>query len=231
MKNIYNFERTEKKYLLSLTQFKSFIDKAGKHIEEDDFKEVTVHNIYFDNDIDLLIRHSISEPNFKEKLRVRGYNDLNQVYFEIKKKFDKVVYKRRVSITFDEIDNEYTFNHKHGQIENEIEYFIKKYNVVPKYYIGYKRMAYKDTGQCNLRITFDKDIVYRMNDLDLRSGFYGKHLLEDNQVIMEIKTNEAMPLWLVDVLNKLSIYPTSYSKVGNIYKKEFMKNKGVELWT
>mgnify|MGYP002639420370 CR=1 FL=1 len=227
----YNFERTEKKYLLTTDQFEDLLKKSAPHLIEDEFKEFTVNNIYFDNDDDLLIRRSISKPYYKEKLRLRGYNDIseNELFLEIKKKHNKVVYKRRASITFDEIDDEYTFNHPDSQIEKEIDYFIKRYAPKPKYYIGYKRSAYKDSEDPHLRITFDKDITYRLEDLDLRSGFYGKSLLDEDEIIMEIKTIAAMPLWLVGALNELKIYPTSYSKVGNIYKKELTESRGIRL--
>lgn len=228
----YNFERTEKKYLLTNKQYTDLLNKSAFHLIEDEFKEFTVNNIYFDNDDDLLIRRSISKPYYKEKLRLRGYNDIrdDELFLEIKKKHNKVVYKRRAKITFNEVDNDFQFEHEDNQIEKEISYFIKRYNPIPKYYIGYKRFAYKDRENKNLRLTFDKDITYRLDDLDLRSGFYGKKLLNKDEVIMEIKTNEAIPLWLVESLNELKIYPTSYSKVGNIYIKELTESRGITLW-
>lgn len=46
-----------------------------------------------------LIRRSIEKPVYKEKLRIRGYGDINPdspVFVELKKKYKKVVYKRRL---------------------------------------------------------------------------------------------------------------------------------------
>ena len=37
---------------------------------------------------------------------------------------------------------------------------------------------------------------------------------------MEIKTLNGYPMWLVDALSNLKIYPNSFSKYGSIYKKE-----------
>ncbi len=228
MKNNYNFKRTEKKYLLSDIQFEQFLEKCESKITEDEYKEFTVNNIYYDNEENLLLRRSIAKPYYKEKLRLRGYNDFenNQLFLEIKKKCDKVVYKRRSNISFEEVDDSLDMRNVDTQIKKEIDFFIKRYNPIPKYYIGYRRTAFKAKENHSLRITFDKDITYRLDDLDLRSGFYGKKLLDKNQVIMEIKTNGSMPLWLVKVLNELKIYPTSYSKVGNIYKKELIESRG-----
>ena len=37
---------------------------------------------------------------------------------------------------------------------------------------------------------------------------------------MESKVMGATPLWFAQILSELSIYPVSFSKYGNIYKKE-----------
>ena len=41
---------------------------------------------------------------------------------------------------------------------------------------------------------------------------------------MELKSKNNLPLWFISVLSKNKIYPTSFSKIGNIYKKEVMLN-------
>jgi len=231
MKTVYNFKRTEKKYLITKKQYDSFHKLSGNHIKEDENSDAIVNNIYFDNDDNFLIRQSISKPLYKEKIRLRGYNNLDQMYLEIKKKYNKVVYKRRVPITFEEIDHSFHLNQTNNQIEREINYLMEKYKPKPKYYISYIRLAYKAIDNSNLRITFDKDVLFRLYDLDLRYGRYGESLLDEGVYIMEIKSKEAMPLWLVNIMNYLEIYPTTYSKVGNIYKREQIKRKGEQLWT
>ena len=45
-------------------------------------------------------------------------------------------------------------------------------------------------------------------DLSLQSEEYGLPLLEENQVLMEIKTSQAMPLWLVSFLEEHHIRKT-----------------------
>jgi len=223
-----NFKRTEKKYLLTEKDYENLTELCCDHLRDDEFKEFTVNNIYYDNDDDLLIRRSISKPQYKEKLRLRGYNNIkdDELFLEIKKKYDRVVYKRRANISFEDLENIDLLDKEHSQIKRELDYFIKRYQPKPKYYIGYKRTAFKDKDDNNLRITFDRDVTYRLDDLDITHGFYGKKLLDEDELIMEIKTSSAMPLWLVKVLNELKIYPTSYSKVGNVYKKELIESRG-----
>ncbi|HBC93643.1 MAG TPA: molecular chaperone, partial [Pelotomaculum sp.] len=64
----------------------------------------------------------------------------------------------------------------------------------------------------------DQNILFRDSLLDLSKGNWGKPLLKPDNVLMEIKIPGAMPLWLSRLLTGLEIYPTSFSKYGNIYK-------------
>ena len=118
---------------------------------------------------------------------------------------------------------------ENGQIINEIDYIIGHYNLKPKLFLAYDRIAYNGIEDEELRITFDKNIRSRENDLSLKSGSYGTNLLDSNTYLMEIKANGGMPLWLADLLSELEIYPMSFSKYGNIYKKSLMDKSNINL--
>ena len=75
----------------------------------------------------------------------------------------------------------------------------------------------------NLRITFDKNIITRRDNLRLENGENGEKILEDRMYLMEIKVPVSFPLWLSDMLAELKIYSNSFSKYGNEYRKT-MKN-------
>jgi hypothetical protein len=53
--------------------------------------------------------------------------------------------------------------------------------------------------------------------LRLESGVYGERLLPEGQWLMEIKTPQAIPLWLARTLSELRLYPVSFSKYGREY--------------
>ena len=53
---------------------------------------------------------------------------------------------------------------------------------------------------------------------------------DDNRYIMEVKCLYALPLWFTKELSKLKIYPSSFSKVGNIYLKE-RRNENVRKYS
>lgn len=225
------FKRIEKKYLLTKNQYEKFLELSTKYIIKDDFGLHTVCNIYYDTADFLLIRRSIEKPVYKEKLRVRSYDtpDKNtKVYIELKKKYEGVVYKRR--ITLKEKDaQKYLKNKKidrDDQISREINYVLNYYNLIPKIYLAYDRIAYYNKEDSNLRITFDSNIRSRTDNLDLKLGSAGELLFKEEKYLMEIKVAGSMPLWLVHILNELKIYPTSFSKYGNIYK-QMLKRKEV----
>ena len=102
----------------------------------------------------------------------------------------------------------------------EIKYYFDLYNLKPFGFVGYDRLCYRGIDNHNLRITFDTNLRYRFNDLRLELGDKGKKFFEDKVYIMEIKTLDAMPLWLANNLSKLKIYPTSFSKVGSIFQEK-----------
>ena len=220
------FKRYEKKYLLSYEQYISALNMLSYNTVPDKYGESDICNIYFDTSDFKIIRRSIEKPIYKEKLRLRCYgtpNDDSKCFLEIKKKYKGIVYKRRVSSSYYDGYNFLTGildNIPESQIKNEIEYF-KKFYEYPKEKVNifYRRLAFYDKNDKNIRITFDRDIKYRFYELDLKNGIYGKSLLPNDMVIMEIKTLGAMPLWIVKMLNELKIYPVPFSKYGNAYKQ------------
>lgn len=219
------FKRREIKYVLTKKQQTSFMKAIKENIESDKFGEYTICNIYYDTPDDRLIRRSLEKPVYKEKMRLRSYgraNDQTKIFLELKKKYDGIVYKRRIAMPMEEA-REYMAgkSNRNGQIEDEINYFIKMYEgISPSMYISYNRLAYFVTEDPELRITFDHNILWRDKDVSLTSEIYGNSILESNQCVMEIKCAEAMPLWLVKALTDNKIYKTSFSKYGKAYLKK-----------
>lgn len=223
------FKRYEKKYMLTAAQYKKLCHMASDRLVIDEYGKHTICNIYFDTDNYSLIRSSIEKPVYKEKLRLRSYGIPtadSTVFLEIKKKFDGIVYKRRTQMTLDEaykyINGEEI--DKSGQILNEIDWFMNFYKPVPKVYLAYDRVAMYDKYDSSVRVTFDTNIRWRDAVLGLENGAWGAVLLDEDKYIMEIKISGAMPMWLSSILDRLKIYPASYSKYGTCYSDFLSKN-------
>lgn len=219
------FERVEKKYLLTQKKYEILMDRIKDRIEKNEFSFSTICNLYYDTKNYELIRNSIEKPVYKEKVRLRSYNvpSLDQkAFLEIKKKYDGVVGKRRISASLQEI---YDYIEKgikpdvNEQILKEIDYCFNHYKLIPVLYLAYDRMAYQEKGNPDFRITFDTNLRSRNYDLKLENGDYGNMYFDEKTYIMELKTLGALPLWFVKILSELEIYPSSFSKYGSIYKK------------
>lgn len=226
------FKRVEKKYLLSEDLYQKLFEKINNYITVDTYDFSTICNIYFDTDDYLLVNRSIEKPIYKEKVRLRSYGvpkKNSKVFLEIKKKYKGVVGKRRVSAPLKEFYTYFDtgkYPNVDTQIMNEINYCFKFYNLKPKVFLAYDRYSYKGKDDSNFKITFDKNIRSRTDNLYLENGDNGMLLLDKNCYIMEVKTLGAYPLWFARILSELNIYPTSFSKYGNVYKKQIFKKEG-----
>ena len=102
------FKRYENKYLITREQYKEIIKRMEEYIVPNDYGSYTVCNLYFDTDSYEIIRRSIEKPVYKEKLRVRSYGvpgrDDN-IFLELKKKYKKEVFKRRIHLTVKEYED------------------------------------------------------------------------------------------------------------------------------
>lgn len=226
----YIFKRVEKKYMLTKEQYEYLIDAISPYMQIDKYGETSIRNIYFDNCDDELIETSLRKPEYKEKLRLRSYGvpkPDSTVFFEIKKKYRGIVYKRRISMTLEEAYS-YIGGGKlpdsiGGNIPAEIDYMMKRYRLSPKAFISYNRTAYAGKTDPDLRITFDRDITSRYGDTRLESEAPGQKILPPDTYLMEIKIPGAMPLWMAHVLSEKNIFPHSFSKFGTAHVNQKIK--------
>ena len=220
------FERKEIKYVISAAQREMLMPLLAGRMQPDEYGVSRICNIYFDTPSSRLIRESIEKPLYKEKLRLRTYGvpgDESPAFVELKKKFKGIVYKRREIMPYAKAMRFLTERERPEQmtqIMKEIDWVLQSYEgLAPSMVLCYERQAFFGCEDPSLRMTFDTNITFRTDDLDLRKGTYGESLLDSSACILEIKISQAMPLWLSHALDTLDIYPASYSKYGNAYKK------------
>lgn len=224
------FKRSEKKYLITQQQHNTLLPLLQMHMEADTYGRYTIRNVYYDTADFCLIRASLEGPVYKEKLRLRSYGAPaadDNVFVEIKKKYDGVVYKRRIPMKLAQarqcLSNTDALR-PDSQIAREIDWFLHFYAPGPKVFITYERTALAGRMDADLRVTFDTRIRWRTQALDLGQGDWGTPLLPPGTVLMEIKIPGAMPLWLSQNLSQLGIFPISFSKYGVCYKEHLADN-------
>lgn len=236
MADISVFQRVEKKYFMNKKQKELFLSLTKPYMSEDAYGNSKILNIYYDTCNFDLIRHSLSKPDYKEKLRHRSYGTPDKdskVFVEIKKKFNGIVYKRREAMSLCEAENLLLTGKVHAhetQILREIEYFISFYKPEPMIFIAYDRVAYAGRQNKDLRMTIDSNIRYRLDDLDLSHGDSGTTFTSPDTYLLEIKVPGAFPLWMSKALSEYAIYPISFSKYGAIFtglQNELIKREPV----
>lgn len=227
------FKRYELKFMLTQAQLDTLIPKLLEYMNPDEHcqngEEYNIYNIYYDTPDHHLIRHSLSKPYYKEKLRLRSYeiptSPNDKVFLELKKKIGGIVNKRRAVLTLKEANDFINLGKRPistkpitQQVVKEIEYFLSHKDVAPAVYISYKRLAFFGKADRDFRVTFDYEITTRRTDLFLEKTSYGEQLLDKGQYLMEVKLSSAVPVWLSKVLSDLSIYRTGFSKYGREYQ-------------
>lgn len=219
------FKRYELKYLLNRTQKEHILSAMSPHMALDRYGRTTIRNIYFDTENYRLIRRSLEKPLYKEKLRVRSYcraTPESTVFVELKKKYDHVVYKRRLALSEWEATAWISGSMPcptRTQISAEIDYALAYYGTLrPTVFLSYEREAYYALDGSDFRVTFDENILCRQSALSLTDEVFGDPLLQEGQTLMEIKCSGGIPLWMTHVLSANRIYKTSFSKYGTAYQ-------------
>lgn len=222
------FARRETKYFLTKKQYAGMLAGMAAHTVPDVYPSYTINNIYFDTDNFRLIRDSLEKPIYKEKLRLRSYGQVDagqKVFLEMKKKFDGVVYKRRIVLPIEEATAYLDRGERptdDNQICREIDWLRRCCDLKPAAFIGYEREAYAGIEDKELRITFDTNLRWRKDDLDLRSADVGEVLGPPDAILMEVKFPGVCPFWLSRLMSELNIKRSSFSKYGACYTDNLM---------
>ena len=230
------FKRYELKYILNRFQRDALLRAMEGHLALDIYGHSTIRNIYYDTDSWRLVRRSVEKPYYKEKLRVRAYGSPKPetpVFVELKKKFDHVVYKRRLMLpckaAMEGLQSGHTLPAAptDQQIALEIEAFKEFYGptLQPAMLLTYEREAFFPVDGVDFRLTLDENLLWRTEDIDLCAPLGGRYIIDPDLLILELKTPGGIPLWMTQFLSRHRIYQTSISKYGTAYTQWLMEDK------
>lgn len=244
------FERKEIKYRLSARQHAAMLASLAGIMVPDEFGCTDVVSLYFDTPERTLIDRSLEKPLYKEKLRLRSYGmprESDRVFVEIKKKYDGIVYKRRVGMSYaaaraylggmpygmacaqhpllDPVMAAESLSDRSVQIAREIDRFMLQHRPLrASMLVACKRTAYVSIDATELgceanglRVTFDADIAYR-DQFASGPSAAPRLLLREGEVVMEAKSSGPFPRWFAQALAACHAYPSSFSKYGEAYR-------------
>src|SRR5699024_1672456 len=104
------------------------------------------------------------------------------------------------------------YNSSNQQVFREIDHFRHLYHLQPEMIISYDRQALHGIDDPNFRVTFDLNLRCRNYDLHVEHGSYGKSFIDQNLVVLEVKVDHSVPLWLTRILQNLECEQRSASK-------------------
>ncbi len=199
------------KYRLSIV-----MDKDNNSINPNG--EYYIRSLYYDDIYNTAYYDKIDGMFEREKYRIRFYNfDDTYISLELKGKKGDLSYKRRDLIT----KEEYMFinNKEFDKIEIDdrkvLRDFIKAMkmkNIKPAVIVDYKRLAYTYKFE-DVRITFDENIKSGRYNHDLfNKDIPLYNVLEDDNVILEVKYNNRLPGFLNDVIKTVPMVRIAVSK-------------------
>jgi hypothetical protein len=180
--------------------------------------EYYIRSLYYDDIYNTAYYEKLDGKFEREKYRIRFYNfDDSFITLELKGKKGDLSYKKRDVISKEEylqIRNK-EFDKIEFNDRNVLKDFIKMIktkNIKPSVIVDYKRLAFTYKFE-DVRITFDENIKSgRYNHDLLNKNIPLYNVLEDNNVILEVKYNNRLPGFLNDVIKTVPMVRIAVSK-------------------
>lgn len=184
-----------------------------------------IRSLYFDTPEDKALLDKINGFSTREKFRIRLYNnDTSFIRLEKKIKHNNMTAKISARLSKEEvkkiIENEIEFlKESNDKLLQEFYVKLKCDRLRPKSIVDYYREAYIYSSG-NIRVTIDSDIRTAVNTVDI---FDTKSqcisLLENNTSVLEVKYDEFIPDFILDLvqINKCSSTAVSKYAISRAY--------------
>jgi len=224
-------KRSELKYFINYIDYIDLTSRLSRVIETDQhstpFKGYTVRSLYFDSINDICLNEKQGGQLLRKKYRIRIYNtNPASAKFEVKSKLNNQIQKQSVSISSKSANDIIDGNHRellsyeNPLMQQVYTTFISK-QFQPRVIVEYQRDAYLFDA-FNIRITIDKDIRSCTSNLSLFSN--EMHLIpviESDRLILEIKFDQGLPDFILDLLQLSRFERTAISKY--VLSRRFFK--------
>ena len=213
--------RREEKYLLTLREALQCAARFEKVLTPDSFSQngsYQIRSLYFDTVDDRDFHDKLTEQNCRQKIRLRIYSPGDsQVKLELKQKENIYQKKRSLLITRADalalIDGRFSvlLNYE-DQFAAEMFALLTEACYRPRTIIEYSRRAFM-AKENNIRLTFDSRIRALEGDCSLFSPALPLYpVLPGDQVIFEVKYNQFLLSYIMDVIRCVDRRSVSASK-------------------
>jgi len=229
--------RYELKYRLTESRARAVAGFVSDYLPVDRYSKLQrdghypIVSLYLDSKDLQLCRESLDGRKNRFKLRIRSYTDEPDypVFFEIKRRINTVIMKSRARVMHDDIEpllagrlhkpKSYTVD---MDALNQFQLYMASIQARPTVLIRYMRQAFEGEGDNRVRVTFDRQLCYKVTDkpeVKLRGpGWQRNPITEDGGVILEVKFTGTYPLWLSRMVKYFDLRSRSISKFATSIK-------------
>ena len=228
-------ERYELKYLIPFSMVEPISRYVEIFCEMDYYSQIshdgfyTINSLYFETPNFFFMRNKANDTG-RFSLRVRSYGDKPKApyYFETKEKIADFSKKRRGKVPLENWSDVFLNPEALGSFDpradKHTDYFvnlIRTYNAHPMILTQYRRRAYLSTLDDYARVTFDRQLCYREEtryNVDPNDGTMLNYDHPDTfgypgvNVILELKCERKIPVWIVDLIRRFNLMRMGFSK-------------------
>jgi SPX domain protein involved in polyphosphate accumulation len=227
---VANRFRHELKYVVSLADAEQLFTDLLPYCEYDkhagELNSYEIASVYYDT-ADLRFYWDREESvGYRRKIRLRSYNragESNALFVEIKEKHKNFVNKKRINLNENSILNcgiphyrlpldQIIAAMQDSAEAREFSYLHRRLGLIPIVIIRYIRKALIPQFEDDMRITLDTKITAGGHTLNSFDKVNEKHIIAPDQGILEVKSNQSIPLWLNSILRRYELVQTRYSK-------------------
>jgi hypothetical protein len=193
------FYITENDYLVLRQKLKLVLHQDHHSVNDQGY---LIRSLYFDNVHDHDLHHKNNGVFLRKKFRIRIYNHKDDVIkLEKKSRQGEYILKTSAPLTKEEYNKLVNWDYEFLKEKNHalfLEFYHYLYGefLRPRVIVDYVREAYIGDIS-NVRITFDKELSFVTNSLDLfDSHNISEEVLAHPLMILEVKYDEFLPTYL-----------------------------------
>jgi SPX domain protein involved in polyphosphate accumulation len=215
---VRSFNRYELKYVIHSSQIDAITHDVLRQMAPDRHGDASgsyvISSLYFDSPDLRMLGSKVIGSRYRRKLRVRMYGEDatpdSMAMVEIKQRLGRTTQKRRVVLPLRDALR-LCEGHAVGdwddaadrEVSEEIRALALALHLRPACTISYRRRAFVGSPfEPGLRITFDTDIWGSPPRLDFFAEPPSRFLLPRDWSILEIKVDEKVPRWIVELVTR-----------------------------
>lgn len=224
--------RHEMKYLVTETEAAAITAYIRPFLPLDKYSRLQrgemypIVSLYLDSPDLQLCRESLTGVKNRFKLRIRSYTDEPDYpqFCEIKRRINRVIMKSRARVLDRSVADVLRGRslpaegyRTDDEALNQFQLYAARIHAGPVVLVRYLRQAFESTAENRVRVTFDRELCYKVTHepcVRLGGGGWQANRLTVGRTILEIKFTGMYPRWLSRLVRQFNLEARSISKYG-----------------